>query len=615
YGPHACDQWDDGEISLGRRLFRLLPEDSHDRQPLIGGGGRFVLAADLRLDNREDLESALDIAPGRAREMCDAAVLLAAWERWAEGCFDRLVGCYAFALWDADRRALMLARDPAGQRPLHYHRGGGFLAFASMPKGLHALDEVPRAPDEIQARDFLVLMHEHGSRTFFAGVERVEPGCFVSLTNGSLRSERHWPPARRPIRFGRGEDYVEAMREQLDRAVGAQLRGAGNEVGAHLSAGLDSSAVVTTAARLMAPSGGRVTAFTAVPRKGYEIPWKALWDEGSMAAATAALHTNIDHVLAHSTGRSPTEALDGDHYLFDRPLLNICNRDWTIEINRQARERGISILLIGQGGNLTLTYDGMDALPELLARGQLGSWLRLSRAVMRAGARGWRGVLYHSLGPWIPGRIWNWLQHWRGAHVMDLGRDTAINPARFSDIDYARRIRARGIDPYFRPTADTYAERMTIFGRVDSGNYYKGYLGGWGIDHRDPTVDRRLVEFCLNIPTEQFIAGGRPRSLARRALADRVPAAVLDEWRRGYQAADWHEAVTAGRTELADWIARLEDCPPAAATIDLARLRRMVDDLPTGGWETEEVVNPYRYALLRALSVGHFLHRASGSNR
>src|SRR5258708_6419892 len=146
YGPHACDQWDGGDASLGRCLYRLLPEDVYDSQPLEGAGGRLVLAADLRLDNREELEAALNIPGEQARRLCDAAILLAAWERWAEDCFDHLVGVYAFAVWDKARRALTLARDPLGQRPLHYHRGAGFFAFASMPKGLHALAEIPRAP-------------------------------------------------------------------------------------------------------------------------------------------------------------------------------------------------------------------------------------------------------------------------------------------------------------------------------------------------------------------------------------------------------------------------------------------------------------------------------------
>jgi asparagine synthase (glutamine-hydrolysing) len=149
---------------------------------------------------------------------------------------------------------------------------------------------------------------------------------------------------------------------------------------------------------------------------------------------------------------------------------------------------------------------------------------------------------------------------------------------------------------------------------VDLGNYNKGVLGGWGIDTRDPTADRRLIEFCLSVPMEQILRGGKLRALARRALSDRLPADVLNEPRRGYQAADWHEGLTKGRNALALEVQRLEECKPAARLLDLRRMRRLVEDWPTAGWESDVVRIPYRLALLRGISVGHFLRKASGSN-
>ena len=189
YGRHDGAQWSDGDVALGRRLMRVLPEDNFDRQPLIGGGGRYVLVADTRLDNREDLAAALEIPPQQASRLCDASILLAALERWGESCLDHLVGDYAFAFWDGTRRRLLLARDPLGQRPLHYHRSKGLFAFASMPKGLHALSEVPYAPNEERIAECLALMPETGSQSFFHGVERVEPGHVVSITLDGLRRD------------------------------------------------------------------------------------------------------------------------------------------------------------------------------------------------------------------------------------------------------------------------------------------------------------------------------------------------------------------------------------------------------------------------------------------
>lgn len=614
YGPDASDQWDGGDVSLARRLFRTLPEDLHDAQPLLGGGGRFVLVADVRLDNRSDLQTEFVLPAGLARETSDATLLLRAWERWGEDSFDRLVGAYSFAVWDAQSSRLILARDPLGLRPLHFHRGPGFWAFASMPKGLHALDEIPRQPDEETSLEFLALLHEHGSRTFFAGVERVEPGCFLVVTPGGSRLERHWRPTRRPIRLAGEAEYAEAMREQLDRAVDAQLRGAENSVGVHLSAGLDSTAVATSAALSLARSGGKVIAFTAVPREGFKQGWTRLDDEGPLAAATAALHPNIEHVLVRTPSANFAAPLDRDHYLFDRPIFNLCGAIWAHEINRQARDRGLKVLLTGQLGNYAFSYDGLDLLAERFVKGDVSGWLRLAREIMAAGTMGWRGVVYHTLAHWLPGPAFLRLERYRGYYGGDLEHYSAVNPAALNRRDVARRSKARGRDSYFRPAIDTVADRLACLRQVDLGNYYKGYVGGWGLDFRDPTADRRLIEFCLNVPTQQFIAGGRPRALAIAMMKDRAPEVVLNEKRRGYQGADWHEIATAGRGDIADWVRRLEGCEPAARALDLPRLRRMVEQWPESGWGDDDIRYPYRYALLRGLSVGHFLHRASGSN-
>jgi asparagine synthase (glutamine-hydrolysing) len=616
YGPHASGQWDDGDVSLGRRLFRLLPEDAFDDQPIAGEGGRFTLVADVRLDNRDDLEAALNIHADRARRLCDAALLLAVWEQWGEDSFDRLVGCYAFALWDRRHSALTLARDALGQRPLHYHRGANFFAFASMPKGLHALEEVPRAPDEARAQDFLASIPDVGTQSFFAGVARVEPGSFVTVTADGLQSRRHWPPRRQPIILASPNEYEEAIRAHLDQAVGSQLRGANGAVGAHLSGGLDSSAVTATAARLTAMQNGRVTAFTSVPRAGYAgaSPDWCMNNEGPLAAIVAAQHPNVEHVLVRPTGRLQTEMLDRDTFLYDRPMLNPWIDDWWHEINRLARDRGLSIILTGAYGNMSLTHSGLDALPEHLGRGRLAAWLRLAARVTRAGTMRWRGALFYSLGPWMPGVLWNALSRMRGGYFEDVRRWSALNPALLSPHNRAQRLRDLGFDPWYRPSADSFTWRVANMLDGDVGNLNKGALGGWGVDLRDPTGDRRLVEFCLNIPTEQFMFDGVPRALARQALADRLPAEVLQETRRGYQAADWHEAATAGRAELADQVERLQEFPMAVTTLDLARLRRLVEDWPSEGWERFEVAEPYQIALLRGLALGRFLRVASGSN-
>jgi len=103
-----------------------------------------------------------------------------------------------------------------------------------------------------------------------------------------------------------------------------------------------------------------------------------------------------------------------------------------------------------------------------------------------------------------------------------------------------------------------------------------------------------------------------PRALARAALLDRVHAEVLNERRRGIQAVDWHEGMTAARAQILEEITRLEQNGPAVRALDLSRMRRLAENWPTDGWHREDIIEQYRLALLRGISVGHFLRRASG---
>jgi asparagine synthase (glutamine-hydrolysing) len=615
YGPHSGAQWSAGDIAIGRRFLRILPEDAFDRQPLIGGGGRYVLVADIRLDNREWLCAELCISEASARQLSDAAILLAAIERWEESCLNRLVGDYAFGLWDAVRRRLLLARDPLGRRPLYYHHESRFFAFASMPKGLHALPEIPYAPDEERVAEFLALLPEAGSRTYFQGIERVDLGHVVTVTASGLNARRYWEPGRREIVLGSPDEYAEGLRHYLDKAVRCRLRGAGN-IATHLSGGFDSSAVTATAARLLSSTGRGVVAFTAVPRKGYDgpAPRNRFIDEGPHAAATASLYQNIEHVLVRGEGRSPLDDLDRAFALYELPMLNICNIGWNNGIFDAARERKLTVLFTGDCGNHTLSHSGLELLPELIRGGSWLAWCREARALVARGGMRWRGVLANTFGPWCPAGLWVWLNKLAHAYAFRVTDYSGIHPNRLAELDLPRRAKERGLDLLYRPWSDSFAMRLWALRWGDQGNYVKGALGGWHIDCRDPTADIRLVEFCLGIPSDQFLRNGVQKALARRALSDRLPAMVLNETRKGLQAADWHERLTQVRERVAAELDRLSVCAPASKVLDLRRLRQLVENWPTGGWERDEIMVPYRVALLRALSAGHFLRNATRAN-
>jgi asparagine synthase (glutamine-hydrolysing) len=617
YGPHDGRQWSEGPVALGRRLFRTLPEDAYDRQPLHSRDERLTLVADVRLDNRDELIAALGLPAAEARETCDAAILLACLERWDEGAPERLMGDFAFALWNAPAQKLLLARDFQGNRPLHYHCGKDFFAFASMAKGLHALAEVPYGIDEQMMAETIVLLPPGGSRTFFKGIYRVEPAHLLRVTREGLSSHCFWHPQRADPTRKSAEYYIEGVRNHLERATKARLRGINGAVATQLSGGLDSGAVTATAARLLAPSGGKVIAFTAVPRQGYAGPERRnrIGDERPLAAATAAMYPNIEHVLVRSTQRSPLEQLDRLFYVRERPVVAAGNEDWLDAINRLARERRLNVMLNAHMGNMTFSYHGLQLLPELLQQGRLFTLWREAAKIVRNGNSRWRGALAITFGPFAPIWLWQWAQQLIAGDDRDVLSYSAIRPERLADLGLAKTGRARHHDFSYRPKHDSFEMRLSRLRRNDYGNFFKGDLAVSGIDNRDPTADRRLVEFCLSIPTEQYLADGMPRALARRVLADRLPQSVLNERRRGYQKADWHESLTAARAEVAAELDRLAEVAPAARLLDIERLQRLVKDWPTSGWERADIEQQYRLALLRGVAAGHFLRKASGANR
>lgn len=607
YGPHASDVGQAGSLALGRNLYHILPEDAHDRQPLSSSGGRHWLVADLRIDNRDELTGALAIDPGDAATLADSAILLRALEQWGTAALDRLLGDYAFAWMDCEREELTLARDPLGQRPLFWHRGKDFFAFASMPKGLHALDGVPRIADTESLARWVGRVPQSGERSFYRGVQRVEPGHFVTATKCGERARRYWNPVRRDLGLGSFDDYVEAYRAELDRAVACRLRGADGLVATHLSGGWDSSAVTATAARLLAPARGRVLAFTAVPAApSAAAPPRKVADEGPAAAITAAMYDNIDHVMLPSTGDSPLAALAGYPELFERPLYNICNHVWLSQIRSAARDAGARVLLSGEIGNWTISAGPVSVLADLVRQRRWRSWAREAAAMLRGRRARLRGIAASSFGAWLPAPLWRLVRNLSARG--DAQRESAVHP------DWRRQVakeRAQSGGGTGRPPADSFSRTIEAIRGMDYGELRKGILAGWGIDKRDPTADRRLIEFCLSLPVDMLLKDGRRRPLARAALADRLPPAVLDETRKGYQAADWHQGLTKDRAAVAALIEAIAADPAAAAVIDIDLLRALVRDWPDGGWEDPQTVARYRTALLHALSAGQFMLAAA----
>ena len=609
-------------LAMGRHLLFCLPEDCFSAPG--NQSERYIVVGDVRLTEREDLASQLGLGVD-VRQMSDSTIAALAIDRWNEGAFDRIYGDFAIAAWDRQEHRLLLARDHLGHKPLFFHRGDGFFAFASMPAGLQALPDVPLGPDLDSMKRFLALWPQSPGKSHYEGIGRVMPGHFAIATPDGVVQTRYWKPDLTPLRLPTSQDYADGVREHLDRAVSAALRGAEGIVGAHLSSGLDSTAVATTAARQLAPKGGRVVAYTAAPREGYDRPLPGrIVDESVLASLTAAMHPNMEHVIVRSD-RTPMANLDRTASIYGVPVLNICNEGWFDAINDDAAKRGITVMLEGALGNGTISESGILALPELLQQGRFLTWLKLVGRMLRKRRMGAARILWLSFSQCLPNRLYEWLYEKHYGALGSAIRGTALKEKHFrtamrgvaAESPVAGSSRRMLPSGWLRRPDNSLSNRLELLSGDDGGPACKGMLGEWKIDYRDPTTDRRLVEFTFRIPAEEFISDGIPRTVARRALADRVPAEVLDTPLRGYQAADWHEWLNKAREEITAELDRIEMFEPSSEIIDTKRMRALVANWPDADseqWLSMDAVMDYRCTLLRAVSAASFMRHAARSN-
>jgi asparagine synthase (glutamine-hydrolysing) len=595
YGPDRSDICANGNLGLAHVLMRITPEDAFDRQPLRGPSGA-VISADLRLDNRDDLVARLGVEQ-QATAWPDARVLLAAWEKFGEDVWPMLRGPFAAAIWDPRRRALTLARDHLGLNVVMWHRGAQFFAFATMPNGLFALG-APRELSEEKLADFLVLNHAEQATTLYRDVFRVRPAHVMQITaDGIITERRFWSPDdAKPVRLASDQDYADGLREVLDRAVRRQMRSA-HPIGCLLSGGLDSSSVSALAARALSESNRRLDTFTGVPRRGFsgEIPAGHYADERAYVDSIAAKAGNIDVSYVHNDEHDDFGELERFFAALDGPVRNPGNLGWVLGALRLARERGHRVLLGGLIGNATISWNGWSQAAGHLAGGRFITAYRQWRLFYRLTSHSrWgaaRKLFVEQLRP-QPASA-SWLKH------------AAIRPDFAAAMQVDARAKNNGHDFSYRSRP---GERISALKQVDyAGDWFAAEKAVTGVEVRDPTADIDLVSYCFGIPPEQYLAEGIDRSLIRRAMWGLLPEPVLTNRTSGMQAADWYEKLDSRRGELRRQIDDLAASPLARRVIDVPRLRRAVDNWPSGGWHRSEVFAEYNLALTRGIAGGRFL--------
>jgi len=597
YGPDRSGSWRQGAVGLAQRQLVITPEDGAERQPLATIDGNLVLVSDARLDNRPELSEALRLSSTEAASLPDSALILRAYLHWGYDAPKHLLGDYAFALWDAERQQLLLARSPLGSRPLYYIHTPTCFAFATMPSGLFALPWVPRA---LALEN---LLDATPSRTLYRELKKVPPGHWLLVCPSHVQKRAFWQlDLGRRLHFRRDEEYVEAFTELFTRAVERQLRSR-DAVGVMMSGGLDSSAVAATAARLLAPHGRRLSAFTEVPRAGFAgpLPPGKYADETPFVQAVAARYPNLDLHLVHTDGRGPFDDLDRFFAAMYGPFQNVSNRIWFEAIYAQAQAQGIRVLLTGANGNLTVSWAGDNLFPLWLRQGAWGTAWRAARQQRNSLLGAGRLLLSQGLFPWLPSKLQATLYHWRTRH------DPLVIPTPLHPRLLDAHQRERWLHHQFPSAGAERQWRAAALQSPHTGDYEAAYEARFGISQRDPTSYLPLVEFCFAVPEAQWRRGRETRSLIRRAMAGRLPTEILHNPKRGIQAADWYERVLAQEQHITADLARFQQNHTAQHYLNLPYMQQLAATLTEGGWEQPGRFAQVQWGLLGGLMLGRFI--------
>lgn len=614
-----------GPVALAVLAEHYAPEDAGQAQPVLGGGGRFAMIFDGRLDNRAELADALALAPREAARLSDARLTMRAFERWGVDRLDELVGEFAFIVWDEAERRLLIVTDQLGRRGLVYHDRPDRLVVASMVRPIHALPDVPRELNEERLADALSQLVAFQPETLFRGIHSCPPASVTTATADGLRSARYYRlrDRVRPVRYRRDGDYVEAARALFEQAVRACLRSDG-PVGAFMSGGLDSASAAVVAADMLAEEGKRLPTFTWVPEPGWDgrTERHCYGDETPYVRMIAQRHPGIEPNLIDSSGRSHYHRQDEFLRLAEMPMRNAGNLHWIHSILEAAAGQGIRVMLQGQGGNLTLSHRGDGIYHELLRSGRLRQLWREARGLGPGPAGIARALAGKLVLSGMPDALWDLKERMRGRPGFEERwlRYGAIRPEFGRATNVPGRARESGFNFFGRPSI---AGRAWSYWLIDQAGGIAATAGAaframYRIDQRDPFMDRRLVEWCFGVPESQYHRDGAGRWLIRRMMRGRLPPEVLHKPRDvGRQTSDWHLRMSRDLNRMKADLAAMAEDPELGRMIDIGRLQAMLDD-----WPAASVTEPgdYRRFYLpvnvpMAMQIGRFVQIERGANR
>ena len=517
-GSDGANLWHQDNVGFGHRMLWTTPESLLEKLPWCDRATDTVITADARIDNREELISSLGIKTP-AEKITDSMLILEAYQKWGIDCPQKLLGDFAFAIWDGRQRQLFCARDPMGIKPFYYYQSPRVFAFASEIKALFCLPQVEKKLNELKVAYQLSGFLEDQEITFYQNIYHLPSAHSLIIGDRGEQTQRYWafdPHSR--IKLGSDEEYTAAFKELFNESVKCRLRSS-FPVGSTLSGGLDSSSITCTARNLLEGSNQQLHTFSAIFPNLSESNLKQIDERYYMDAVKRE-----GNIQAYDVRADLLNPLLDWLWQDEEPIIspNIYIHEGMYDC---AQQHGVRVFLDGVDGDTTVSH-GWGYLTHLT---YTGNWYRLYREIS-ATAKNFR-VSRKSIGRKY---CLNPLLSEPYEQIKDKLFDrcdygSLINPAFAKRMKLSQRIRALAPEPLITTarkehlsclTTGLYPYAMEI---TDKATVPKS------IEARYPFFDRRLMEFCLAIPLEQKFRQGYPRAILRHAMEGVLPPEV--QWR------------------------------------------------------------------------------------
>jgi asparagine synthase (glutamine-hydrolysing) len=527
-GPDDAGTHVDGAAGLGMTRLAIIDLVT-GRQPMGADDGAAWLVFNGEIYNYRALRSELQARGHVFRTQSDTEVLLRAWQAYGEQCATRLAGMFAFAVWDARQRRLVLGRDRLGKKPLYYWQGDGVFLFASEIKALLCHPAVPRALDPEAFHHYLAFGYAPGHRSMLAGIGKLPAAHVAVVEDGRLVARRYWSlPAAAPATPVGFDEAAARVRVAVRDAVRARLE-SDVPLGVFLSGGVDSAAVVASMREL---SSGPIATFTV------GFAGDASFDERPLARQVAQRFETRHHeeVLVPDVAGLLPGVVDA----LDEPFAD-SSAIPTFAVS-MATSRHVKVALSGIGGD-----EAFAGYPRYLGVRFAERYARLPRTLRTLvarvaeripesdGSHNWGGRLRRFAGADAgnaAARYIAWTRFFGEATLAELGT-TALRAGWREDVEAAARTAFEGyghddpVDGAFRADLATYLsdDLLVMADRMSMAH---------SLELRAPFCDHALLETSLALPPALKLRGGRLKALLKAAFADVLPPAVLAQPKRGF---------------------------------------------------------------------------------